>query len=143
MALIVDASGLYAHADADEPSHAAVATALNLSEKTLQRRLQDENTSYQQMLDEVRRDLAQHYLREGPMSVCEVTFRLGFSDQSSFTRAFRRWTGVTPPSGKASRRLRFSIIRKRLHRKADAVTGRQPVLPAASPCHAWNMILYC
>jgi AraC-like DNA-binding protein len=81
---------------AGEPPRSAVASALNLSEKTLQRRLQDEETSYQQVLDEVRRDLAQQYLREGPVSVCEVTFRLGFSDQSSFTRAFRRWTGVTP-----------------------------------------------
>lgn len=81
---------------AGEPPRSAVAAALKLSEKTLQRRLQDEDTSYQQVLDEVRRDLAQQYLREGPVSVCEVTFRLGFSDQSSFTRAFRRWTGVTP-----------------------------------------------
>ncbi|HKY92586.1 MAG TPA: AraC family transcriptional regulator [Nevskiaceae bacterium] len=81
---------------AGEPPRSAIAAALNLSEKTLQRRLQDEDTSYQQVLDEVRRDLAQQYLREGPISMCEVTFRLGFSDQSSFTRAFRRWTGVTP-----------------------------------------------
>lgn len=81
---------------AGEPSRAEIAAALKLSEKTLQRRLQEEHTRYQQVLDEVRRDLAQQYLREGPVSVCEVTFRLGFSDQSSFTRAFRRWTGVTP-----------------------------------------------
>ena len=81
---------------AGEPPRAAVATALHLSEKTLQRRLKDEDTSYQQVLDEVRRDLAQQYLRENAVSVCEVTFRLGFSDQSSFTRAFRRWTGLTP-----------------------------------------------
>jgi AraC-like DNA-binding protein len=81
---------------AGEPPRGEVATALHLSEKTLQRRLKDEDTSYQQVLDEVRRELAQQYLREGPISVCEVTFRLGFSDQSSFTRAFRRWTGQTP-----------------------------------------------
>ncbi|HZR37700.1 MAG TPA: AraC family transcriptional regulator [Nevskia sp.] len=81
---------------AGEPPRGEVAAALHLSEKTLQRRLKDEDTSYQQVLDEVRRELAQQYLREGPMSVCEVTFRLGFSDQSSFTRAFRRWTGRTP-----------------------------------------------
>ena len=81
---------------AGEPPRAGVAAALHLSEKTLQRRLKDEDTSYQQVLDEVRRELARQYLRESPMSVCEVTFRLGFSDQSSFTRAFRRWTGVTP-----------------------------------------------
>lgn len=81
---------------AGEPARSQVASALNLSEKTLQRRLREEGTGYQQILDEIRRDLAQQYLREGPVSVCEVTFRLGFSDQSSFTRAFRRWTGVTP-----------------------------------------------
>ena len=81
---------------AGEPLRADVATALHMGEKTLQRRLRDESTSYQEILDEVRRDLAQQYLREGPMSVCEVTFQLGFSDQSSFTRAFRRWTGKTP-----------------------------------------------
>jgi len=81
---------------AGEPLRADVASALGIGEKTLQRRLKDEGTSYQQVLDEVRRDLAQQYLREGPMSVCEVTFQLGFADQSSFTRAFRRWTGKTP-----------------------------------------------
>jgi len=81
---------------AGEPARLEVATALHLSEKTMQRRLRDEDTSYQQVLDEVRRDLAQQYLRDDAVSVCEITFRLGFSDQSSFTRAFRRWTGATP-----------------------------------------------
>jgi AraC-like DNA-binding protein len=87
---------LIARLPAGEPPRGEVAAALHLSEKTLQRRLRDEATSYQQVLDEVRRELAQQYLREGPVSVCEITFRLGFSDQSSFTRAFRRWTGLTP-----------------------------------------------
>jgi AraC-like DNA-binding protein len=81
---------------AGEPSRADVAGALHFSEKTLQRRLRDEGTSYQEILDETRRELAQQYLREGRASVCEITFRLGFSDQSSFTRAFKRWTGRAP-----------------------------------------------
>ena len=81
---------------AGEPARAVVAGALNMSEKTLQRRLRDEDNSYQQVLDETRSELAQQYLRERKVSVCEVTFRLGFSDQSSFTRAFKRWTGVSP-----------------------------------------------
>lgn len=81
---------------AGEPSRAEVASALHFSEKTLQRRLRDEDTSYQAILDETRRELAQQYLREGRVSVCEITFRLGFSDQSSFTRAFKRWTGRAP-----------------------------------------------
>lgn len=81
---------------AGEPPRGDVAKALNLSEKTLQRRLTGEDSSFQQILDETRSDLAQQYLREKGVSVCEVTFRLGFSDQSSFTRAFKRWTGVAP-----------------------------------------------
>ncbi len=81
---------------AGEPARGDVAAALNLSEKTLQRRLKEEDTSYQRILEETRCELAQQYLRDGGASVCEVTFRLGFSDQSSFTRAFKRWTGVAP-----------------------------------------------
>ena len=81
---------------AGEPSRADVASALHFSEKTLQRRLRDEETSYQEILDETRSELAQQYLRESRVSVCEITFRLGFSDQSSFTRAFKRWTGCAP-----------------------------------------------
>jgi AraC-like DNA-binding protein len=86
---------------AGEPSRAEVAGALHFSEKTLQRRLRDEDTSYQAILDETRRELAQQYLREGRVSVCEITFRLGFSDQSSFTRAFKRWTGRAPGAFRA------------------------------------------
>lgn len=81
---------------AGEPPRSEIAVALNLTEKTLQRRLKDEDSSYQQILEETRCELAQQYLREPKISVCEVTFRLGFSDQSSFTRAFKRWTGVSP-----------------------------------------------
>jgi AraC-like DNA-binding protein len=89
-------SELISRLPAGEPARADVASALNLSEKTLQRRLREEDTSFQQVLDEIRRDLALKYLHDGRTSVCAVTFKLGFSDQSSFTRAFRRWTGETP-----------------------------------------------
>lgn len=87
---------LIARLPAGEPSRAEIAAALHLSEKTLQRRLREEDTSYQQLLDDIRRDLATQFLDDSRLSVCEITFRLGFSDQSSFTRAFRRWTGRAP-----------------------------------------------
>jgi AraC-like DNA-binding protein len=73
-----------------------VARALNQSASTLQRRLREEGTSYQQLLDAIRHELAVDYLREGRHSLADITFLLGFSDQSNFTRAFRRWTGRTP-----------------------------------------------
>lgn len=81
---------------AGEPPRSAVAAALGLGEKTLQRRLADEGGSFLQVLEETRSDLAQQYMAEDGVSVCDVTFRLGFSDQSSFTRAFKRWTGMAP-----------------------------------------------
>lgn len=73
-----------------------IARALHQSTSTLQRRLREEGTSYQQLLDTTRRDLALEYLRDGRHSLADIAFLLGFTDQSNFTRAFRRWTGKTP-----------------------------------------------
>lgn len=79
-----------------EPSQAKVAAALHLSVRGLQRRLAEEGTTYQELLDATRRELAQSYLRDPAYSIGDVTYLLGFSDTSSFTRAFRRWTGRAP-----------------------------------------------
>jgi len=73
-----------------------VAAQFRMSERTLRRRLQDEATSYQEILDDVRAQLARHYLTKEKRGIDEVGFLLGFSDQSAFTKAFRRWTGRTP-----------------------------------------------
>jgi len=85
-----------------EPSQAAVARALGLGARTLQRRLAQEGTTFQALLEATRAELARAYLAEG-WSVTETAFALGFSDASSFSRAFRRWTGAPP-----SQRLRRS-----------------------------------
>jgi AraC-like DNA-binding protein len=74
----------------------AVAAQFSMSSRTLRRRLQREATSYQEILDEVRAELARHYLTKEKRGIDEVAFLLGFSDPSSFTKAFRRWTGQTP-----------------------------------------------
>lgn len=79
-----------------DPNIIAVARQLGTSARTLQRKLRTEGTSYQDVLDDMRRDLSQRYLRERAMAVCEVAYLLGFSGPSAFHRAFRRWTGVTP-----------------------------------------------
>jgi AraC-like DNA-binding protein len=73
-----------------------IARRLNQSPSTLQRRLRREGTTYQSLLDSTRRELAIDYLRQGRHSLADITFLLGFADQSNFTRAFRRWTGKTP-----------------------------------------------
>lgn len=73
-----------------------VAAAAGLSERTLRRRLADEGTSYQRLLDEVRESLALELL--GTLPVQDVAVRLGYAEASSFILAFRRWTGRTPTS---------------------------------------------
>jgi AraC-like DNA-binding protein len=79
-----------------EPKREAVAQALLLSERTLQRRLQDEGTSYQHLLDDSRRELAGQYLGQANLTLLEISYLLGFSDPSNFFRAFRRWFDSTP-----------------------------------------------
>jgi AraC-like DNA-binding protein len=79
-----------------EPSLERIADNLGLTPRTLQRKLQELGTSYNDVLDQMRRQLAMRYLREPQMAICEVAYLLGFSESSSFHRAFKRWTGVTP-----------------------------------------------
>lgn len=73
-----------------------VAKALNVSLRTLQRRLADEGTSYTAVLDETRRELATQYIKRSHMPINQIGFLLGFSEPSNFSRAFRRWTGRAP-----------------------------------------------
>lgn len=75
---------------------AEVARRLHMSPRTLQRRLQAEGTSGVELLDDVRRELALHYVADMSLSLAEVAFLLGFSDQTTFHRAFIRWTGKPP-----------------------------------------------
>jgi AraC-like DNA-binding protein len=79
-----------------EPRREVVAQALHLSQRTLQRRLQEEGTSYQQLLDDTRRELAEQYLGQVSLTLLEIAYLLGFADPSNFFRAFRRWFGETP-----------------------------------------------
>ena len=71
------------------------AATLNLSARTMRRRLQDEGTSYRNVVERFRADKAREYLRYGAMSPKEAAFRLGFNEPGSFRRAFKVWTGQT------------------------------------------------
>jgi AraC-like DNA-binding protein len=82
----------------EEPTLREIARRLCVGERTLQRRLSTEGTSFSQLLDECRREVAQHRLKRGHSNVPELAFLLGFADTNSFYRAFRRWTGTTPES---------------------------------------------
>jgi AraC-like DNA-binding protein len=79
-----------------DPSGRAHGRRLGLSPRTLQRRLGEHRASFQRLLADVRRELADQYLRRPDLSLGEVAFLLGYQDLSSFHRAFRRWSGRTP-----------------------------------------------
>jgi AraC-like DNA-binding protein len=79
-----------------EPDQPSIARALGLSERTLQRRLSEENASFASLVDEVRSDLARLYLGDPKLAIFEIAFLLGYSEPSAFNRAFRRWTGRSP-----------------------------------------------
>jgi AraC-like DNA-binding protein len=75
-----------------------VASALAMSSLSLQRGLQKEGTSFKNLLEVTRQDLGIKYIGEKRLSIIEICCMLGFSDQSNFTKAFKRWTGKTPYS---------------------------------------------
>ncbi|WP_369933015.1 AraC family transcriptional regulator [Xanthomonas tesorieronis] len=86
---------------AGEASMQVVSRKLAVSTRTLQRKLQEESVSFQQILDGLRESLAYHYLRNTQMSNAEISFLLGFEDSNSLARAFQAWTGKTPQAVRA------------------------------------------
>lgn len=84
------------------PSIKVICEEVGVSESTLRRRLLEKGVSYQHLLDSTRHELAISLLRETTFPLCEISARLGFSEQSAFQRAFKRWTGSTPLSYRQS-----------------------------------------
>jgi AraC-like DNA-binding protein len=89
-----------------EPQEEEIARSLHMSRRTLQRKLAEADLTYQRLVDQTRRDLALRYIDDRAKSITELTFLLGFSGQSAFTRAFRRWTGASPTEYRAARQKR-------------------------------------
>lgn len=93
---------IIARLDSEECDRDTIARDLGMAPATLARRLTERGSSYQDILDGTRRDLALGYLQQAHVSVTEVAFRLGFTDLSNFTRAFKRWTGQSPSAFRAA-----------------------------------------
>lgn len=72
------------------------ATSLHMSPRNLQRKLSAEGTTYRDLVDIVRKELAESYLSDASFTLMEISYLLGFSSQAAFSRAFNRWTGLTP-----------------------------------------------
>lgn len=80
------------------PDFSQVCEKLNMTPQTLRRRLKEENTSYQEIKDSIRKDASLYYLAKEELSIDEIALMMGFSEASSFHRAFKKWTGRTPAS---------------------------------------------
>ncbi|ADO56538.1 MULTISPECIES: AraC family transcriptional regulator [Paenibacillus] len=78
------------------PDIEAIAKELNMSDRTLQRRLTDQNTNFKHLLTQARHEQARKYLADPSLDIKEVAFLIGYEDQNSFYRAFRLWEGDTP-----------------------------------------------
>jgi AraC-like DNA-binding protein len=78
------------------PGAGAVARELNMSTRTLHRRLTAEGASFQQIKDDFRRELAVHYISRPELSIDAIAALMGFQDSSAFYRSFKKWTGVSP-----------------------------------------------
>jgi AraC-like DNA-binding protein len=78
------------------PDFDTLAAELNMTPATLRRRLHEEGASYQEIKDQLRRDLAISYLSDSDRSVVDIALELGFSERSAFHRAFQKWTGASP-----------------------------------------------
>lgn len=106
------------------PGMSEAANRLNMSERTLRRRLADEGVSYRSIVDDVRGYLAREYLRDTPLSVADVASLLGFDDTANFRRAFRKWYGTSPSAFRAP-------LAPRNETQAEAALLRDP---GGDPC---------
>ncbi|WP_172657012.1 AraC family transcriptional regulator [Collimonas arenae] len=79
-----------------EPALEQVASTLSIAPRTLRRRLQEYETTFRELLDDIRKHMAEQYLRDPNLQLTDVAQLLGYSEQSAFQRAFLRWTGTTP-----------------------------------------------
>ena len=85
-----------------QPGLVSIARRMGMSGRVLQSKLRGEGTSFRQVLDKVRMEKASRLLAEGALQISEVAFLMGYSDQSAFNHAFKRWTGHAPQSFRRS-----------------------------------------
>jgi AraC-like DNA-binding protein len=80
----------------ESPTLGAIAREMHASPRTVQRRLSEVGTTHGRLVDEVRRQLAERYIESPRLSITEIAFLLGYEDESSFRRSFKKWTGKSP-----------------------------------------------
>lgn len=93
---------LMLHYQLQFPQLEQVASLLHITPRTLQRKLQEENTSFRMIADSIRQEIACNLLRNHSFSISDIAYKLGYTELSAFQRAFRQWTGKTPGTFRAA-----------------------------------------
>lgn len=78
------------------PTIEQVSAHLNISARTLQRRLKEDGMTYKMLVDDLRKEFAMRYLKNHDLTISEIAYLLSYADNSAFTRSFKRWAGITP-----------------------------------------------
>lgn len=86
-----------------------IAESLGTSARTLQRRLDEEGTSFQKVVEQTRERLARHHVERGELSTAQMAFLLGYADVTAFLRGFKRWTGTTPQAFRGGKRATRNV----------------------------------
>ncbi len=80
----------------------AIAGQLNMSTRTLRRRLDEQGISFRELFSEQRRDMALNYIKDESLTLTEISYLLGFAEPSSFSRAYKGWTGISPTTARST-----------------------------------------
>ncbi len=87
---------IHQYMNAEIPLVDDVASELAMSSRSLQSKLKDEGTTYQQLVNEVRKEVSMKQLKNKKLNITEIAFLIGFTDISVFSRNFKKWTGLSP-----------------------------------------------
>ena len=126
------------HLSSGEATAEDTAKQLHMSPRTLQRKLAEANTTYLQLVDDTRKDLALRYVEDPRRSVTDITFSLGFSQPSAFTRAFKRWTGISQATIAQSRPPPASTIGSPKDGAAGSAPGASGQVPFLRLLDSWR-----
>jgi AraC-like DNA-binding protein len=115
-----------------------VARALGASVRTLQRRLGEGGVTFQQILEDARRELSRHYLLQSSLDLSQIAYLVGYEDANSFFRAFHRWEGASPGQWRERHqtcRARATTSPRRRARMLPALEPPQAAAPLQRRAH--------
>jgi AraC-like DNA-binding protein len=102
----------------------AIARHIGMSHRTLARRLSSEGLTFSEIAEELKGDLARHYLRDSDLPVSQIAWLLGYREISAFTRAFKRWTGKTPRQIRSQGYPAAADIARKIRHRRRSRSGR-------------------